>query len=138
MNAQYVTDRGFACYMLKYIAKREPSYIFNITENDLLREHIIAQRLGSMELMFLLLGHTICNSSATVKFITTEPPTTRTCTVLPIYMLEEDDDNPYYDDTIMKYMFRPHLPEFENLTYPQYFERYSITPSRPITSTEMT
>ena len=46
-------------------------------------------------------------------------------------MIDENDENPYYDDTIMKYMARPHLPEFENLTYPQYFERYSITPSSP-------
>src|SRR5207244_8250889 len=87
-----------------------------------------------MELMFLLLGHTIFNSSATVKFITTDPPTTRTRAILPIYMLEEDDNNPYYDDTIMKYMDRPHLPEFENITYFQYFEKYSITPSPPVTT----
>ncbi|EXX69470.1 PIF1-like helicase domain-containing protein [Rhizophagus irregularis DAOM 181602=DAOM 197198] len=134
MNAQYITDRGFARYMSKYIAKREPSHVFNINENDLLREHVVARRLGSMELMFLLLGHTICNSSATVKFITTEPPPTRSRTILPIYMLEEEDTNPFYDDTIMKYMSRPHLPEFETLTYPQYFEKYSITPSRPVAS----
>ena len=120
--------------MSKYIAKKEPPHVFNINENDLLREHIIARRMGSMELTFLNPGHPICNSSATVKFITTEPPTTRTRAILPIYMLEEDDDNPYYDDAIMKYMYRPHLPEFECLTYPQYFEKYSITPSRPTTS----
>jgi len=131
INVQYITDKGFARYMMKYITKREPSHIFNISENDLLREHIIARRLGYMELMFLLLGHQICNSSATVKFLTTEPPPTRTSTILPIYMIEEDDENPYYDDTIMKYMSRPHHPEFNNLTYPQYFERYSVTPSSP-------
>ncbi|CAB4412311.1 unnamed protein product [Rhizophagus irregularis] len=131
MNAQYITDKGFARYMIKYIAKKEPSHVFNIQENNLLREHIIARRLGSMELMFLLLGHQICNSSATVKFLTTEPPQTRNRTIIPIYMIEEDDENPYYDDNIMKYMSRPHLPEFNNLTYPQYFEKYSITPSSP-------
>ena len=32
---------------------------------------------------------------------------------------EDTDDNPYYDDTIMKYIARPRHPEFENLTYPQ-------------------
>jgi len=131
MNVQYITDKGFARYMSKYIAKGEPSHIFNIQENDLLREHVLARRLGSMELMFLLLGHQICNSSATVKFLTTEPPNIRTRAIIPIYMIEEDDENPYYDDNIMKYMARPHLPEFDNLTYPQYFERYSITPSSP-------
>src|ERR1044072_331428 len=103
--------------MSKYIMKRELSHIFNIYENNLLRKHIIARRLGSMELMFLLLGHTICNSSATVKFLTTEPPNTRTRTILPAHMIEEDDENPYYDDTITKYILRLHIPEFENLTY---------------------
>ncbi len=134
MNAQYITDRGFAQYLSKYVVKREPSHVFNIYENDSLREHIIARRLGSMELMFLLLGHTICNSSATVKFLTTDPPTTRTRTVLPAHLIEEDDENPFYDDTIMKYMSRPHFPEFDNLTYPEYFEKYSISPSQPTTS----
>ncbi|RHZ45957.1 hypothetical protein Glove_641g5 [Diversispora epigaea] len=84
--------------------------------------------------MFLLLGHTICNSSATVNFLNTEPPTIRTRSILPIYIIDENDENLYYDDTIMKYMAQPHLPEFENLTYPQYFERYSITPSSPLST----
>ncbi|CAG8804103.1 1728_t:CDS:1, partial [Gigaspora rosea] len=77
--------------------------------------------------------HQICNSSATVKFLTTEPPLTRARSVLPAYMIDESDENPYYDDSIMKYMHRPLISEFENLTYPQYFEQYSITPSRPTT-----
>lgn len=46
-------------------------------------------------------------------------------------MIDEDDENPYYDDTITKYMHRPLLPEFDDLTYPQYFERFTITPSPP-------
>jgi hypothetical protein len=39
MNAQYITDKGFARYMMKYITKREPSHVFNISENNALREH---------------------------------------------------------------------------------------------------
>ncbi|CAG8844194.1 43133_t:CDS:1, partial [Gigaspora margarita] len=62
----------------KYIAKAEPSYILNIFKNDSLKEHIIAQRIGYMELIFLLLGHQICKSSAIIKFLTTEPSPTRT------------------------------------------------------------
>ncbi|GES95913.1 AAA family ATPase [Rhizophagus clarus] len=44
---------------------------------------------------------------------------------------KENDKNPHYDDNIMKYMARPHLSEFNNLTYPQYFERYSIILTQP-------
>ncbi|CAG8814379.1 2748_t:CDS:2, partial [Gigaspora margarita] len=65
------------------------------------------------------------------KFLNTEPPLTRTRAVLPIFMIKKDDENPYYDDTIMKYMSRPYDPDFKNLTYSQYFEKYSVTPSPP-------
>ena len=47
-------------------------------------------------------------------------------------MLKEDDDNPYYDDAIMKYMSRPHLPEFENLTYPQYLKGTPLHRHHPV------
>ncbi|CAG8805574.1 5343_t:CDS:2, partial [Gigaspora margarita] len=72
--------------------------------------------------------------SPTVKFLTTEPPPTRSRSVLLAYMIDENNENPYYNDTIMKYMHRPLNPEFENLTYPQYFEQYSIIPSQSTTS----
>ena len=52
-------------------------------------------------------------------------------------MIEDDNDNPYYDDAIMKYLSRPHIIEFENLTYFQYFERYSTTPSQPVTTSRL-
>ena len=104
--------------MIKYILKREPSHVFNIHEGDILREHVLARRLGSMELMFLLLGHQICTSFAIVKFLITKPPATRTYAILPAYMIHDNDQNPYYDDTITKYMSRPHLLQFKILTYP--------------------
>ncbi|CAH1766489.1 8786_t:CDS:2 [Entrophospora sp. SA101] len=63
INIQYVNTRGLARYLNKYVTKSEPSHIFNIREGDKYREHVQARRLGSMELMFLLLGKTICDSS---------------------------------------------------------------------------
>src|SRR5271166_5244100 len=51
MNAQYVTDKGLAKYINKYIAKTEPSHLFNVREGNLFHEYIHARRLGSMELM---------------------------------------------------------------------------------------
>ncbi|CAG8504238.1 17502_t:CDS:2, partial [Gigaspora rosea] len=66
-------------------------------------------------------------SIAEIKFLTTEPPRT----ILPIYMIEKNDEYPYYNDTIVKYMFQPNFSEFDNITYPNYFEKYSITPLSP-------
>ena len=56
MNAQYVTSRGLGKYLTKYVVKPEPTHIFNVTDGDKYRKHIIAGRLGSIECMFLLLG----------------------------------------------------------------------------------
>jgi hypothetical protein len=72
MNVQYVTSRGLAKYLTKYVVKPEPTQTFNISYGDRYREHVIARRLGSMECMFLLLGETICNSSIQVKYLPTE------------------------------------------------------------------
>ena len=37
INVQYVTSKGFARYITKYVAKFEPSHVFNIMENDKFR-----------------------------------------------------------------------------------------------------
>ena len=132
MNIQYVTSKGFARYMTKYMAKTEPSHVFNITENDKFKEHIIARRLGAMEAMFLILGETICNSSIQVKYLNTDPPNVRSKAVLPIHLLINEDDDPYFKDPIEKYMNRPIDNIFDEITYPNYFENYIIQKNRPI------
>jgi len=49
MNAQYVISRGLGKYP-------EPTHVFNVTDGDKYREHVVVRHLGSMECMFLLLG----------------------------------------------------------------------------------
>jgi hypothetical protein len=46
--------------MTKYVTKSEPTEYFDISEADAFRKHILARCLGSMELMILLLGYSIC------------------------------------------------------------------------------
>ena len=126
INVQYVSSRGFARYMVKYINKPEPSHVFNVYNGDCFQEHVTARRMGTMEVMFLILGETICNSSTSVMYLTTEPPESRPKAIKPVYLLEQDNDHPFWDDTIIKYFSRPHLHFFENLTYEQYFSQYLI------------
>ncbi|CAG8808968.1 44285_t:CDS:2, partial [Gigaspora margarita] len=49
--------------------------------------------------------------------------------LLPVFIIEEDDKNLYYDDIVIKYMSHPYGLDFENLTYSQYFKKYLIIPS---------
>src|SRR5688572_28568816 len=86
-----------------------------------------------MELMFLLLGETICNSSCAVTYLTTDPPTSRQKAIRPISLINENDDDPYWKNHIEKYFDRPEEDEFTNLRYSEYFQNYDITITQPIT-----
>ena len=92
-----MTSKGFAKYVTKYIAKPEPSHVFNITDNDKFREHIIARRLGAIKAMFLILGKAICNSSIQVKYLVTDPPNSRSKAVLPIHLISKEEDKRTYE-----------------------------------------
>jgi hypothetical protein len=131
INVQYVSTRGFARYMVKYISKSEPTHVFNIREGDRFQQHVVARRLGAMEAMFLLLGETICNSSIQVLYLTTEPPESRPKAVKPIHLLHQDENSPFWDDYVTKYFARPADVCFEEITYDQYFSQYSVTRQSP-------
>ena len=77
----------------------------NETPKEFLRykkftEHVLARRMSSMEIMYLLLSKRISDSSSCVIYLPTDTPSTRTKAVLPIHMIEEGDDDPYYIDSI--------------------------------------
>ena len=94
-NAQYVTKKGFARYMTKYISKTEPTHLYNIQESNRFYQHIVGRTFGSMEIIFLTTGETICNSSATVIFLPTDPPSLRSKAILPVQALLQNPDSPY-------------------------------------------
>ena len=73
INFQYITTIGFGKYVTKYATKAEPTEIFDIKEQDAYRKHVQARRLGSIELMILLLQYPITRSSAAVQFLPSAP-----------------------------------------------------------------
>ena len=84
------------------------------------------QTLHVMEVIYLITGETICNSSATVNFLPTELPLLQSKTILPVSQLLYNPDNPYYPDAIEKYFRRPHGNDFEHLKYEEYYQLYNI------------
>ena len=132
VNFQYVTTCQFAKYMTKYVTKSEPTEYFDISEADAFRKHILARRLGSMELMILLLGYSICRSSIAVEFLPSIPSEVRNKAVKPPYLLQQEEQlSPYWDDAIDKYFDRPSENIFNNITYPLYHRKYVIQNNRP-------
>jgi PIF1-like helicase/helitron helicase-like protein len=136
VNFQYVTTRQFAKYMTKYVTKSEPTEYFDISESDATRKHILARCLGSMELMILLLGYTICRSSIAVEFLPSIPPEIRNKSVKPPYLLQQEEQlSPYWDDAIDKYFDRPTEEEFDNMIYPFYHRNFTIQTKQPTNGT---
>jgi hypothetical protein len=85
-----------------------------------------------MEAMFLILGELICNSSIQVKYLVTDPSNSRSKAVLPIHLISDEEEDPYFKDPIEKYMNRPTDETFDQITYPEYFEQYIIQNNRPV------
>jgi hypothetical protein len=131
INVQYVTTAGLSKYVTKYVTKAEPKSIVDIqSQPDHLIHHLEARRMGSMEVMCLLTGKSILKLSAGVQYLPNSPPHLRTYTIRRVQAIEDDPDNPYYPDAIEKYLNCPEGPDFENLTYPQYFREYAIETKR--------
>jgi hypothetical protein len=129
-NVQYVTSEGLAAYITKYVTKGEPlsMLVNNGDESTALQRHILARRIGSMEMMVLATGKEIFRSTCGTLYLPTSIPEMRNYTVRPPAYIEENPDDPYYPDAIEKYFARPGA--CENLTYFQYFRCYQVSKKR--------
>jgi hypothetical protein len=106
-----------------------------------------------MELMILLLQYPITRCSISVHYFPSTPSEYRLRSVKPMHLLnksdndvshddggggssDDDDDEqgeqtPYWDDAIDKYFDRPEIEPFRNLSYPEYFQNYTIRSKVP-------
>ncbi len=132
----YVTSIFFAYYITKYITKSEPIGAFDLEEHDVYRKHIMARRIASLEIMILLLGYKLCRSSIAVDYLPSSPSFLRQKSIKPIHLILilEDEENPYWNDAIEKYLKRPQADTFHNITYPKYHQQYQIYHKLPNTN----
>jgi len=129
-NVQYVTNEGLAAYITKYVTKGEPlsMLVNNGDESTALQRHILARRMGSMEVMVLSTGKEIFRSTCGTLYLPTSIPDMRNYTARPPAYIEENPDDPYYPDAIEKYFARPEA--HENHTYFEYFRLYQVSKKR--------
>src|SRR6266516_749511 len=113
-------------YVTKYITKSEPIGAFDLEEHDAYHQHIMARRIASLEIMILLLGYKLCRSSIAVDYLPSSPPFSRSKSIKPIHLILENDENPYWENAIDKYLKRPENNIFDDITYPKYHQQYQI------------
>jgi len=103
---------------------------------DPLKQHLLSRRLGSMEIMMLLLSFPIFHMTTASIFLVTTLPDERSAQVKPTWILMNDDgdgdaeEDPFFKDAIEHYLTRPHTAEFEDLTYFTYYMKYKLQRSQ--------
>ena len=60
-----------------------------------------------MKIIILLLGYKLCHSSIEVEYLPLAPLFFRSKSIKPIHIILENEENPYWDDVIDKYLKRP-------------------------------
>jgi hypothetical protein len=129
-NVQYCTSTGLAKYISKYVTKSEPNSLVNVHSQDHVTSHILARRMGSMEVMVMALGHPIFQMSSGSMYLPTALPGMRNSTVRPPWEVEDDPENPYYHDAIEKYFARPQVNDIIESTYFLYYTNYQVSKKR--------
>jgi hypothetical protein len=127
-NVQYVTSEHLAAYVTKYVTKNEPLSMVYTGGDAAIKNHILARRVGSMEVMVLALGLDLFRCTSGVLYLPTELPQMRQYTVKPVHEVEEDPDDAYYPDALEKYFARPVVYETEK--YFDYFQNFNVSRSQ--------
>lgn len=118
--------KTFAHYITKYITKPEPIGAFDLEELGAYHKHIISWRISSLEVMVLLLGYKLYGSSIAVDYLPSAPPFSRSKSIKPIHMILNNNENPHWDDAIVKYLKRPRNAIFNEIIYPKYHQQYQL------------
>ena len=131
INVQYCCGTGLASYVSKYVSKPEPKGLYHMDTRNPLNEHLLARRIGSMENMMLLLSYPILSVSRACEYLDTHLPEERSAQIKPVAILQQEqltmeNPDPFFHDSVEKYFNRPRGPEYENLTYFEYAQRYQL------------
>ncbi len=116
----YIISRFFAYYITKYITKPELIEAFDLEEHDAYKQHIIARRISSIEIIVLLLSYKLCHSLIAVEYLPSAPSFSRSKSIKPIHIILKNEENPYWDDIIDKYLKRSQNNLFDGITYSKY------------------
>ena len=141
MNIQYTTGTYLAVYVSKYVTKAEPNGLYNLSTQNAIKEHLMARRMGSMEVMMLMLSYEMFRCSRAVKYLDTTLPEERSASVKPLWQLEKDlleqevgedgEPDPFYKNPVEKYFARPSGTPYDQLTYFDYHSQYNLTKPTP-------
>lgn len=135
MNLQAVTDAAWSYYLLKYAAKEQlPTNLvldgkalaalgldsIGKQQAALATAVVMSRPVCPCEAALITSGVPIVQCSDSVTYVDTRPPPLRTLFV-------KNDVAYGGKSTLATYVSRPHDPEFDELTLPEYFSNYEVS-----------
>jgi hypothetical protein len=134
MNLQAVTDTAWSYYLLKYAAKEQlPASLaldgkalaalgldgISTQQASLAAAVVLSRPVCPCEAALITSGINIVSCSDAVTSVDTRPPPLRTVWV-------RNSNTHSGTSPLAMYTGRPHGAEFDQLTLPQYYERYEV------------
>jgi hypothetical protein len=130
VNVQNVTKHGLEHYLVKYISKIEPTFFAKVSEKTTEVEKYFNLRVvSSIEASAMVLGHHFVQSDVKVLFLDTTLPG-KAFKFLKnkeeLGKMDPEDDNIFRESLFDTYLERPKEPEFDNITYLDFYRNYRI------------
>ncbi|VDI62589.1 Hypothetical predicted protein [Mytilus galloprovincialis] len=132
INVQQVTRSGLERYLVKYIAKVEPTFGLIVKDNPV-QNYFESRLVGAPEAVASILSHHFVSGTRQVIFVDTNLPSERSRVLKSFSSLKEaadTDTDIYVDGPREFYMERPNDDLFTNLTFPQYLTDLEIFTSK--------
>ncbi|CAC5390818.1 unnamed protein product [Mytilus coruscus] len=132
INVQQVTRSGLERYLVKYIAKVEPTFGLIVKDNPV-QNYFESRLVGAPEAVASILSHHFVSGTRQVIFVDTNLPSERSRVLKSFSSLKESTDTDtdiYIEGPREFYMERPKDDLFTNLTFPRYVTDFEIFTSK--------
>ena len=123
-----ITSNGLDRYLVKYIAKEEPTFGLYVVEKNEVQKYLQTRVIGAPEAAAIQMSHPIVKSNLGVVYIDRNLPQNRVRILKPQNELldENKDSEEIYEKAARDhYMNRPKVDQYEQLTLPKYISQYN-------------
>jgi hypothetical protein len=132
VNVQKINEYMLVEYLTKYVSKPEPLANVKVpAKAGAVQRYMNRRIVGQCEAAAILLQIPQCIQSHEVIYLATElKPKTRVIKRSKHLPRDVTSTDIFYDTMFDKYLSRPESPEFENLTYVEFYENYRYLSER--------
>ncbi len=138
VNFQIIPTNGLEKYLVKYIAKVEPTLGLRVDFSSDVQRYYETRLISAPEAIAITLSYSMVNSDSHIEYYDTNMPSKRYRPMKDLRDLQYqdvDDVDIYKPGKLKKYERLPQSPQFDSMLYPDYVANYNICKHKPKTKT---